>query len=53
MYRDMGFAPSKKKDPLLGDLMSMMKEAAGKQFDELKGRLDAIIKLLEDAGAKT
>jgi hypothetical protein len=49
MYRDMGFAPSKKKDPLLGDFMSMMREAAGKQFDELKGRLDAIIKLLEDA----
>jgi hypothetical protein len=47
MYRDMGFAPVKQKDALLGDLMSMMREAAGKQFDELKGRLEEIIALLE------
>lgn len=50
MYRDMGFAPSKQKDALLGDLMSMMREAAGKQFNELKGRLEEIIALLEGAG---
>lgn len=52
LYRDMGFAPSKKKDPLLGDLMSMMKEAAGKQFEEMKARLETIIELLEDATKK-
>lgn len=52
MYRDMGFAPAKQKDALLGDLMSMMREAAGKQFDELKGRLEEIIAILEGASAK-
>ncbi len=47
MYRDMGFAPSKKQDPLLGNFMEAMRAAAGKQFDELRGRLEAIIGLLE------
>lgn len=52
MYRDMGFAPSKKKDSLMDGLMTMMKEAAGPQFEEMKSRLETIIALLEGAGAK-
>lgn len=53
MYRDMGFAPSKKKDDVFDNLMTMMKEAVGKQYDELKERLETIINLLEGAGGKT
>lgn len=52
MYRDMGFAPPKKQDALTGGLMAAMKEAVGKQYDELKERLEAIIGLLEGAGAR-
>jgi hypothetical protein len=50
LYREMGFAPSKKRDELLDGVLSMMREAVGPQMDEIKGRLEAIIKLLEDAG---
>jgi hypothetical protein len=52
MYREMGFAPSKKKDAMMDGILSMVKEAAGKQFDDIKRRLEEIIKLLEDAGAR-
>jgi hypothetical protein len=55
MYRDMGFAPSKKKDEAFDNLMEMMKEAVGKQYDELKTRLETIIKLLSstELGARS
>ena len=52
MHRDMGFSPSKKRDALMDGFMSMMKEAVGAQMDDLQNRLEAIIALLEDAGAK-
>ncbi|MBP3959194.1 hypothetical protein J8F10_28450 [Gemmata sp. G18] len=49
MYRDMGFAPSKKPDQLLGDVLAMMREAAGDKFHDIKVRLEEIIHLLETA----
>jgi hypothetical protein len=52
VYKEMGFGPAKKKDPLLDAMMLMAREAAGKQFDEMKARLDEIIRLLEEAGGK-
>ena len=52
LYRDMGFAPSKKRGEVLDGVLSMMREAAGPQLNELKSRLEAIIKLLEDAGER-
>ena len=52
VYKEMGFGPVKKKDPLLDAMMSMAREAAGKQFDEMKTRLDEIIRLLVEAGGK-
>ncbi len=47
LYREMGFAPSKKKDALRDSILSMARELGGKQFDEMKQRLDEIIVLLE------
>jgi hypothetical protein len=52
MYKEMGFGSSKKQDPLFEAMMAMAREAAGKQFDEMKTRLDEIIRLLQEAGAK-
>lgn len=53
MYRDMGFAPSKKKrDPMMNGLMSVLGEAMGSQMNDIKSRLETIIKMLEDAGGK-
>ena len=49
LYRDMGFAPSKKRDAILDGFMNIMKETVGAQMDELKARLEAIIALLEAA----
>lgn len=51
-YRDMGFAPSKKKDPLLDAMMDMVKKSAGGPFADMKQRLEEIIAMLEQAGAK-
>lgn len=52
MYRDMGFAPSKKRDPALDGVLSLMREAAGDKFNDIKVRLEEIIKLLEAAEGK-
>jgi hypothetical protein len=49
MYRDMGFAPSKKRDELMDGVLSMMREAAGDKFNDIKIRLEEIIRLLEEA----
>lgn len=49
LYRDMGFAPSKKRDGALDGMLSMMREAAGPQLNDIKARLDAIIAALEAA----
>lgn len=50
MYKEMGFGPTKKKDALFDAMMALAREATGKQYDELKTRLDEIIRLLEAAG---
>ncbi len=52
LYRDMGFAPSRKKDELLDAMMMLAREASGKQFDEMRPRLEEIMQLLEAAGGK-
>ncbi|QEG32023.1 hypothetical protein GobsT_68720 [Gemmata obscuriglobus] len=52
MYRDMGFAPAKKRDALLDGMMSLVREAAGERFHDIQLRLEEIIRLLE-AAAKT
>lgn len=52
MYRDMGFAPSKKRDEVMDGVLSMMRDALSSQMTEIKTRMETIIKLLEDATAK-
>jgi hypothetical protein len=52
MYKEMGFGPVKKKDALFDAMMALAKEATGKQYDEMKVRLEEIIGLLEGAGGK-
>lgn len=49
MYRDMGFAPSKKRDAMLDGVLSLVREAAGERFNDIKLRLEEIIRLLEAA----
>lgn len=49
MYRDMGFAPSKKQDAMLEGVLSLMREAAGDKFHDIQVRLEEIIRLLETA----
>lgn len=52
LYRDMGFGSTRKNDPLFGAVMEIARQAAGKQFDDMKNRLEQIIHLLESAGGK-
>ncbi len=49
MYRDMGFAPSKKRDEMLEGVLSMMRDAVGEKFNDIKLRLEEIIRMLEAA----
>ena len=49
IYRDMGFAPSKKRDEVMEGVLSLMREAAGDKFNDIKLRLEEIIRLLEAA----
>jgi hypothetical protein len=49
LYKQMGFGPAKKKDQLMESILSLAREAAGPQFDEIKQRLEEIIWLLEAA----
>ncbi len=49
LFRDLGFAPSKARDELLDGVLSMMRESAGPQMNDIKARLDAIIAALEAA----
>ena len=51
-YREMGFAPAKKKDAFIDSMMDMLKDAAAAQFAEMKQRLDDIIAALEEAEGK-
>jgi hypothetical protein len=53
MYREMGFTPAKTRDEVMDGFLSIMQAAMGSQLDDIKNRVETIIKLLEDAGAKT
>jgi hypothetical protein len=50
LYRDMGFAPPKDRNPMMDGILSMVRQAAGNQLDEVKARLETILQLLEGAG---
>ena len=52
MYRDLGFAPSKKHDPAREGVLSIMRDAAGERFNDIKLRLEEIIGLLEATAKK-
>lgn len=52
LYKDMGFGPVRKNDPLLDAMMALARQESGKQSDEVKSRLEAIIGLLEAAGGR-
>lgn len=52
LYREMGFAPRKNKDSLMDSILSIARELGGKQFDEIKQRLEEIIAILEAAARK-
>ncbi len=49
IYREMGFAPSKKTDPLRDAVLAMARETNNGQFEEMKSRLEAIIQLLKQS----
>jgi hypothetical protein len=49
MYRDMGFAPSKNRNEMMDGILSMVRQAAGNQLEDIKSRLEEIIRLLEAA----
>jgi len=51
LSRDMGFGTSV-GDPLLDAMMALARQESGRQTDELKSRLDEIIRLLEQAGGR-
>jgi hypothetical protein len=50
LYREMGFAPSKKRDGVVDAMMALAREAMGEQYEVLKRRIEEIIRLLEGAG---
>ena len=47
LYRELGFAPSKKRDALAEGVLSMVRAANAPQFEEVKSRLEEIMRLLE------
>jgi len=52
LYKEMGFGPARKNDPLLDAMMALARQESGRQSDELRTRLEAIIRLLEAAGGR-
>ena len=52
LYKEMGFGPSRKSDPLLDAMLALARQESGKQSDEVKGRLEEIIRMLEAAGGR-
>ena len=52
LYKEMGFGPARKHDPLLDAMLALARQESGKQSDEVKGRLEEIIRLLEAAGGR-
>ena len=52
LYKEMGFGPARKNDPLLEAMLALARQESGKQIDEVKTRLEEIIRLLEAAGGR-
>jgi hypothetical protein len=52
LYKDLGFGPARKNDPLLDAMLALARQESGKHTDELKGRLEEIVRLLEVAGGR-
>lgn len=52
LYKDMGFAPVRRGDPLLDAMLALARQESGRQSSEVKSRLEEIIRLLEDAGGR-
>ena len=53
LYRQMGFAPTKSRDGMVDAMMALAREAMGKQYDDLKHRMEEIIRLLEAVAAES
>jgi len=52
LYKDMGFAPTRRNDPLLDAMLALASQESGRQSTEVKRRLEEIIRLLEAAGGR-
>jgi hypothetical protein len=52
IYRQMGFAPSRKEDKFLDEMMELARGVACDVFANVQARLEEIIRLLEAAGGK-
>lgn len=52
LYKDMGFAPARRSDPLLDAMLALARQESGRQSVEVKSRLEEIIRLLEAAGGR-
>ena len=52
LLKDLGFGPAQNKDPLLDAMMALARQESGKQSDEVKNRLEEIVRLLEAAGGR-
>ncbi len=52
LYKEMGFAPTRRNDPLLDAMLALARQESGKQSVEVKSRLEEIIRLLEAAGGR-
>jgi hypothetical protein len=52
LYKELGFDPARRNDPLLDAMMALARQESGRQTNELKARLEEIICLLEDAGGR-
>jgi hypothetical protein len=49
LYHDLGFGPAARRPAPLDGVLSMVREAAGPQLDDMRARLEAIIAALETA----
>jgi hypothetical protein len=52
LYKEMGFAPTRRNDPLLDAMLALARQESGRQSMEVKSRLEEIIQLLEAAGGR-
>lgn len=52
LYKELGFAPVRKNDPLLDAMLALARQESGRQSMEVKSRLEEIIRLLEAAGGR-